>query len=44
MSGIQHTGEMKLRGRLMAVIVEHESADGTLGMAFPLRLLSVRTA
>jgi ubiquinone/menaquinone biosynthesis C-methylase UbiE len=32
----------KLRDSLMAVIVEHERAHGTLDMAFPHRLLSVR--
>jgi ubiquinone/menaquinone biosynthesis C-methylase UbiE len=32
----------ELRSRLMAVIVEHERAHGTRGIAFPLRLFSVR--
>lgn len=32
----------RLRSRLMAVIVEHERAHGTLDMAFPLRKFSVR--
>ncbi len=32
----------KLRSRLMAVISEHERAHGTLEMAFPHRMLSVR--
>jgi ubiquinone/menaquinone biosynthesis C-methylase UbiE len=32
----------KLKSRLIAVIVEHERSHGTLGMAFPHRMFSVR--
>lgn len=36
------TMQEKLRSRLMTTILEHERAHGTLDMAFPHRMLSVR--
>ena len=36
------TMQEKLRSRLMATILEHERAHGTLDMAFPHRMMSAR--